>query len=129
MGRIESLLTLLESNGDTRHPAIVQLFKELVTADNRKYSLRDLFSTHTELLALLVTENAGHTGEHYVTSTRREYFGMLRSGMGAGLIVGPLFVVAEAGFALGWRAPLREAIERRAGPLRRGPGGTSSVAG
>lgn len=88
LGRIESLLTLLESNGDTRHPAIVQLFKELVTADNRKYSLRDLFSTHTELLALLVTENAGHTGEHYVTSTRREYFGMLRSGMGAGLIVG-----------------------------------------
>lgn len=46
-----------------------------------------------------------------------------------GLIVGPLFVVAEAGFVLGWRAPLREAIERRAGPLRRGPGGTSSVAG
>ncbi|MFP5430076.1 MAG: site-specific recombinase [Gammaproteobacteria bacterium] len=88
LARIERLLTLLESVGDTRHQAIVQLFKELVTADNRKYSLRDLFSTHTELLALLVTENAGHTGEHYVTTTRKEYFGMLRSGMGAGLIVG-----------------------------------------
>lgn len=88
LGRIERLLTLLESSGDTRHQAIVQLLKELVTADNRKYSLRDLFSTHTELLALLVTENAGHTGEHYVTTTRHDYFGMLRSGMGAGLIVG-----------------------------------------
>ncbi len=88
LARIERLLTLLESSGDTRHQAIVQLLKELVTADNRKYSLRDLFSTHTELLALLVTENAGHTGEHYVTTTRHDYFGMLRSGMGAGLIVG-----------------------------------------
>jgi site-specific recombinase len=88
LSRIELLLSLLESCDDERHRVIVQLFKELVTADNRKYSLRDLFSTHTELLALLVTENAGQTGEHYVTTSRSGYFGMLRSGMGAGLIVG-----------------------------------------
>lgn len=88
LSRIEHLLRLLEARGEDRHLVIVQLFKELVTADNRKYSLRDLFSTHTELLALLVTENAGNTGEHYVTTTRREYINMLRSGMGAGLIVG-----------------------------------------
>jgi site-specific recombinase len=88
LNRIERLLTLLETTGEARHHAIVQLFKELVTADNHKHSVRDLFSAHTELLALLVTENAGHTGAHYVTTTRKGYFGMLRSGMGAGLIVG-----------------------------------------
>lgn len=88
LSRIDHLLCLLEAEDHERHLVIVRLFKELVTADNRKYSLRDLFSTHTELLALLVTENAGHTGEHYVTTTRKGYFGMLRSGMGAGLIVG-----------------------------------------
>ena len=88
LSRIERLLMLLEATEETRHQVIVKLFKELVTADNRKYSLRDLFSTHTELLALLITDNAGHTGEHYVTATRGEYFSMLRSGMGAGLIVG-----------------------------------------
>jgi uncharacterized membrane protein YGL010W len=33
-----------------------------------------------------------------------------------GLLVGPLFVVAEAGFALGLRNPLREAIETQVGP-------------
>ena len=32
-----------------------------------------------------------------------------------GLIIGPLFVVAEAGFALGLRDEVREAIERRSG--------------
>jgi uncharacterized membrane protein YGL010W len=36
-----------------------------------------------------------------------------------GLLVGPMFVVAEALFALGWGAQLRASIEREAGPVRR----------
>jgi uncharacterized membrane protein YGL010W len=39
----------------------------------------------------------------------------------AGLIVGPLFVLAEALFGLGWRPALREAIEGRVGPTRVNP--------
>ncbi|QNB13980.1 DUF962 domain-containing protein [Paraburkholderia tropica] len=38
-----------------------------------------------------------------------------------GLIVGPLFVLAEALFALGWRPALREAIEAKVGPTRINP--------
>lgn len=34
-----------------------------------------------------------------------------------GLIVGPLFVVVEAGFLLGLRGELKRAIEERAGPM------------
>ncbi len=37
-----------------------------------------------------------------------------------GLLVGPLFVVAEVGFALGLAAPLQEEIEKRAGPTHSG---------
>jgi len=33
-----------------------------------------------------------------------------------GLVIGPLFVVAEAGFLLGLRPEVQEAVERRAGP-------------
>ena len=33
-----------------------------------------------------------------------------------GLLVGPMFVVAEAMFLLGWNKPLLEEIERRVGP-------------
>lgn len=36
----------------------------------------------------------------------------------AGLIIGPLFVVAEAAFALGLRDELRRDVENRAGPTR-----------
>lgn len=34
----------------------------------------------------------------------------------AGLLIGPMFVAAEALFALGWCRPLLDEIERRAGP-------------
>ena len=33
-----------------------------------------------------------------------------------GLLVGPMFVVAEAMFMLGWNKPLQDEIERRVGP-------------
>lgn len=34
-----------------------------------------------------------------------------------GLVIGPLFVVAEAGFLLGWRRDVQAAIEARVGPV------------
>ncbi|NDY93377.1 Mpo1 family 2-hydroxy fatty acid dioxygenase [Ideonella livida] len=37
-----------------------------------------------------------------------------------GLLIGPLFVLAEALFALGWRPALRQAIEVQVGPVRHG---------
>lgn len=38
-----------------------------------------------------------------------------------GLLIGPLFVVAEAGFLLGLRRGLQQQIEARVGPVREGP--------
>jgi len=45
-----------------------------------------------------------------------------------GLLVGPLFIVAELGFALGLRPEVREAVERQVGPthIRTGPAATST---
>lgn len=87
MQRMETLFCLLETSGSERYAIAARFFKELVRADNRKFSLREVFATHTALLALRVTDNAGRAGEHYVTATRRGYFDMLRSGLGAGFII------------------------------------------
>ncbi|WP_233871575.1 hypothetical protein [Paraburkholderia adhaesiva] len=38
-----------------------------------------------------------------------------------GLVIGPLFVLAEALFGPGWRPALRAAIEAKAGPTRINP--------
>lgn len=87
--RMQQLLTLVDpvieaSQGET----LLHLFLQLVMAENRKHSLRDVLRQNTELLALQVTEHASHTGEHYITSTRQEWLAMFRSAAGAGLIIG-----------------------------------------
>ena len=40
-----------------------------------------------------------------------------------GLVIGPLFVLAELGFALGLRREVQHAVEQRSGPVRRRAGG------
>jgi uncharacterized membrane protein YGL010W len=44
-----------------------------------------------------------------------------------GLIIGPLFVVTEAGFLMGLRSELEAQIEHRAGPTRPGPAGPAQA--
>jgi site-specific recombinase len=50
------------------------------------HSFRQLVSDSLRLLARKVIERAGRTGEHYVTSSRREYWGMLGSAAGGGVL-------------------------------------------
>jgi uncharacterized membrane protein YGL010W len=50
---------------------------------------------------------------HYFEGRRPAFIDDLRS-----TLIGPLFILADAAFALGLRRPLRDEIERRAGPLR-----------
>lgn len=68
-------------------PRLVALFKELVRGECRQHRLSDHWRTNIELLSLRITENVGQRGEHYITNNRREYFGMLRSAAGAGVII------------------------------------------
>ncbi|PHV11137.1 site-specific recombinase [Chitinimonas sp. BJB300] len=87
--RLRLVLDLLEQEHSRQTPErAVRFFKQLVEAENRKTSLRDLFATNTDLLALQITEHAGRTGEHYIASNRREWLAMAKSAMGAGFIVG-----------------------------------------
>lgn len=50
------------------------------------HSFRQLMSDNLRLLARKVIERAGRTGEHYVTSSRREYWRMLGSAAGGGVL-------------------------------------------
>lgn len=108
--RMQTLIDLLENQDQsTRKPRLLRFWMNLVEAENREDSLSDLFTRNTDLIALQVTEHASRTGEHYVTNNRAEFWGMLRSGMGAGVIVGfmALFKLLLAKAKL---APLAEAF-------------------
>ena len=92
LGRMEYLLAILaalreDKTGRTAQPLFVGLFKTLVGGECNKNNVRQHWREGLELLALRVTENASRTGEHYITSTRSEYFTLFRSAMGAGLVI------------------------------------------
>lgn len=89
--------------------AITRLFKQLVYAECKKNNLSDYWRQNTELLALRVTENASHTGEHYIAQHRQEYFKLMWSAMGAGVIIAvmAMFKIIIASYHL---PPLTEAI-------------------
>ena len=80
-------------SGPAGRERVIQVFVELVRQENRRHSVRDLFRGKVELLARRVTEQASHSGEHYVSRTRDELVGMYRAAAGAGLVIGAMALV------------------------------------
>ena len=114
LDRMAHLLDLLrrlhqERSVHTITPQLVALFKQLVHAECRKNKLSDYWGQNVELLSLRMTESASKTGEHYITTNRSEYFGMLGSAAVGGFIIALMaafkLVLHDQGFA-----PLNEAL-------------------
>ncbi len=85
------------------------LLRELLLAECGRNDLRRFWRQNTELVALRVADNAGRSGEHYITSTREQYFAMLRAAAGGGFVVACMAAVKllTAGAGL---APLTEVL-------------------
>lgn len=76
-----------EPDGRTSVAAIVRLLMHLVGEECQRNQLRRHWRRNTELIALRITENSGHHGEHYITETRAEYWQMARSAVIGGFII------------------------------------------
>lgn len=108
--RCDLLLKLLELKPEVDcNRDRLRLLRVLVAGENRKNSVRDLFTQTVELLALRITGNAGKAGEAYITSTRPEYWHLLRAAMGAGFLVA-LMAAVKLWLAHTPHAPLVEAL-------------------
>jgi len=59
----------------------------MVRAENKKYSIRKHLNDNLSLLAYKITEHTSRKGEHYRTVDKGEYYSMLLSAMGGGLII------------------------------------------
>ncbi|MDR0717081.1 MAG: site-specific recombinase [Azoarcus sp.] len=112
--RIHQLLGLLRELHESRAivpllPRAVALLKQMVRAERRRNRLSDYWSTNVGLLSQRMTESASKTGEHYITATRREYFGMLGSAALGGVVIAFMaalkIILASQGLA-----PLNEAL-------------------
>ena len=113
--RLENLLRLLMclrasyQMGLVAEQHVVSLLKTLVSAECHKNDVAQHWRQNMEILALRVTENASRTGEHYITETRSDYFALMKSAMGAGLVVG-LMAMMKIIIAKMYFPPLTEAI-------------------
>src|SRR3546814_5003267 len=88
ISRLRGLLRLLEARPThERNGVRVQFLKTLVRAENRRHSIRELWSQTADLLSSRVIQNASKSGEQYITTTRSEYFGLMNSALGAGFVV------------------------------------------
>src|SRR5207247_395976 len=59
----------------------------------RHRSLRDILHTNLHLLARKMIEHAGQTGEHYITTSRGQWWRMMASAAGGGFLTGFTIVV------------------------------------
>ncbi|MBK6264818.1 site-specific recombinase [Marivirga sp. S37H4] len=92
--RLRKLLKLIDVSSDPiPFSTEIEVFKTLVITENKKNSLSEHFENNLSLLAFQVTEHSGKTGDHYITNTRLEWWKMLLSAMGGGLIVGVLTII------------------------------------
>lgn len=91
LDRAQALIALVAALGAGEDALTVErsaeLWQKLAIAECRRNDLRRFWRQNLELVALRVTENAGHTGEHYISENRPEYFGILRSSIGGGFII------------------------------------------
>jgi len=116
IARLEVLLQIIDyaNNGNSEsrkrgNHKTVRLFKELVYSECHKNDVSEHWRENMEVMALRVTENASRTGEHYITGNRAEYFSLMRSAMGAGVIIA-LMAMLKLTITKQHYAPLTEAI-------------------
>jgi site-specific recombinase len=88
---------------------IVKLFKALVYSECHKNDVTEHWQDNMQVMALRVTENASRAGEHYITESRRDYFALMRSAMGAGAVIAAMAAI-KIMLAGKHYAPLTEAI-------------------
>ena len=67
--------------------AMARLLKDLVRISSGRTRVMGFIEESTQVVAREITQHTGRKGEHYITSTAREYRAMLRSALGGGAIV------------------------------------------
>jgi site-specific recombinase len=87
LDRMEAIAQVLgAARGEERCREGLLLVAKLLRHSYSDRSVRELTRTNLRLLARKVIERTGHSGEHYITSSRAEFHAMLHSAAGGGLL-------------------------------------------
>lgn len=110
--RLKKILNFINPHSaETNLQNIVFFFKEIVTAENQKYSLRKHFSDNLGFLAYKIVEQTAQKGEHYIANDKKEYYNLFKKALGGGVIVAFLVLIkAKISYLEPDTAPLLMAI-------------------
>lgn len=87
LGRMQALLAVyFEQTGTSRTTAWITLLSELVRTQLEKDRIRTLVQHNLHMLSRKIVERTGASGEHYITSSKKEYFSLLFSAAGGGAL-------------------------------------------
>ncbi|SFB78925.1 Site-specific recombinase [Marinospirillum celere] len=88
LNRMQTLLKLLTSNQpEEKYQVQAKLIQELVEASIEKKGVRSLWQNSTRMLSRSITQNKSDHGEHYIAKDRKNYWALIKSAAGAGLII------------------------------------------
>lgn len=85
--RMEAIARVLGApRGEPRWREAMTLVSDLLRRAHADRSVVELVKRNVRMLARKVIERAGHSGEHYITSTREGFHAMVHSAAGGGLV-------------------------------------------
>lgn len=88
LDRLELLLDIqMAEDTHTYQRLNLNLLYSLTVAAIEQRTTGLLWKRSVKMLARSISENSGDHGEHYITRNRSEYWGMLRSAAGAGVLI------------------------------------------
>lgn len=91
--RIEEILPFLVAK-DTKEQLFqtAKLFQKLILLNSVEDNLGNYLGKGTQLIAHEITQQTANTGEHYITSNKKEYFKMFLTALGGGMVVGLMWL-------------------------------------
>lgn len=85
VSRLKVITTILDDDLPVDIGRTVLFFKRIVFFESRKNRIGALLTDNVGLLAFQISEHKSHTGEHYITTTKKEYMAFFRSACGGGV--------------------------------------------
>lgn len=86
--RLEGILTILTSDSAEKSArAFFEQLGQMIVSGLEQRSLRTFTRNTTGMLSKSISASKSHHGEHYITTTKREYRQMFLSAAGAGVII------------------------------------------
>ncbi|MCA5004407.1 site-specific recombinase [Sphingobacterium bovistauri] len=94
LGRIKEILPYLILDDPSKGTEqTIAFIKKLISINSNKTDVSTLINESTQSIAYEITQHTAQTGEHYITSSRKEYINMFWSACGGGSIVAVLCII------------------------------------